>query len=328
MLIICLKFICRRKCEAAGNSAFAHNSIPVGITAISVIIAAFLFGVIFTGGITLNLSYAIFAVVGGILCAVILGGIFNRNFKNIIKSLIIGGASSAVYIVFIIILGTGGLGYVNNIPDVNEIYSATYKVDGRYYTAGKDFASTTFTETEDITDLINVHKNVIDNKVINESEGDEDLIINYKLKNGKTVDRRYSISKKLESNNLKLLENKPERMNNLAFAYKSESVNDIADIYLSINYVGETNADAKGIYITVTRSEAEKLIKSYISENDYTVANDVIIDVNLDNIGIKDKAQNIIKTQGNNNNTLLGITYDYPQTQKLLNELITKYVKK
>ena len=316
IFVISLIFVKKRKSESAA-SAFAHKAMPIIITAISSVLVAFLFGVIFTGGINYSFTFVFFALVGALLAATVLGAVFNRNFKNITGNIIVGAISGVVYSAFLIILATGGFGYVERVPSIDNIESATYIVRGSSYSINSDFASTTFTEREDIESLIVVQKNVIKNRGINEEERGHTLRVVYKMKNGKLFTRSYDVACHIASNNFALLDQKEEKMNNTDFLFGSE-----ASVRMEITYKSDDYNDKYERFI-ISKEDSKALISSAIKEHKTTDNEAIIQRVYLYNVCIEDKGAEIlgIEREGNVYETIISINPNSPQTAKLLEEI-------
>lgn len=318
ILLVSLKFVRVRKSESAGN-AFSHKFLPVLLTSVASIIAAFLFGFIFTGSIELNLFFGIFAIIGALLCGVVLNAVFNRNFKNIAKSLILSGATSVIYLAFMIVISTGGLGYVNNIPMADNVQSATYIVGGSWYGINTDLASTTITQKEDIESLIKVHSNVLKNKTKNKAEGGENLILTYTLKNGKKIQRRYDVMREFTENEFNLLDNIDCKMNNRSYKYSNKQS---VTAYI-VSYDEETGAETEQGNIYLTKAQAQKLADTYISE--HKTSENYTRRVDLSNFSIKDNGADILNMDSeiHRNSAIITLNESYTETIKLIEEYIS-----
>ncbi len=315
IFIISLIFAKKRKSESAG-SAFAHKLMPTLLIGLASILAGFLFGFIFTGDAEFSFAFVTFAIIGGLLIATVLGAIFNRNFKNVGRSLLIGGVSAALYSAFVIIIATGGFGYVTRTPDIEKVESATYLVGGSWYNANTDVASTTITDKKDIEKLLTVNKNVIENRVLNANDDTNTFYVAYKLKNGKTFERWYSVCRYFDKNNFALLDGIENKMNNLDFAFGSE---ENVRMYVSAPDMGE----GKETEYLITREQAKALVTSAAKEHK-TTADYTETRVYLYNMVIDDEGEEMFKRSkrhsGTYYETVIVLTEKSTKTLELLEE--------
>lgn len=291
LVIVSAFFVRKRKCESAGSS-FSHFLVPIILIAIACIIAAFCFGLIFTLDYEFNLMFGIFAVVGGILCSIILGAIFDRGFKGLRKNILVGISATALYFAFLIIITSGGLGYESRVPEIDNIYSATYIIESYMpseYT--DDAASTTYTKAEDIEGLLTVHKNILKYKTLNK-DGNQKITVAYRLKNGYIMRREYFFNATMDSNQTELLSRNPNRMNNIRF--KTNKNLEAAEL--------EINHSAEYENYVISLGDAKELVKAYVEDcrngalpdnsRIFTLYSDAIYDDGLKVLGLDDELRN------------------------------------
>ncbi len=157
----------------------------------------------------------------GVLLALLVEAVMSRGFKGMKKSnLAVSGGVILLTGLYLIIMWMGGLGYENYVPKPEEVKSVTIDYGGRYnyvrnyelvyYKAANGYynkdVSPTLTGEEAVTLLTELHESAIQDakaaraQRLDESpadyEGQKRILLNisYTLKNGKTVDRAYSLA--------------------------------------------------------------------------------------------------------------------------------------
>lgn len=291
LIFLCSLFIRKRKCESAGNG-FSHFLVPIILIAIASIIAAFGFGLVFTLDYEINLVFGLFAIVGGVLCSIILGAIFDRGFKGIRKNILVGVSATALYFAFLIIITTGGLGYESRVPEIDNIYSATYIIESYMPNEySDDVASTTYTKAEDIEGLLTVHNNILKYKTINK-DGNQKITVAYRLKNGYIMRREYFFNATMDSNQTELLSRNPNRMNNIRF--KTNENLEAAEL--------EINHSAEYENYVISLGDAKELVKAYVEDSRngalpdnsriFTLYSDAVYDDGLKVLGVDEGLYN------------------------------------
>lgn len=206
LLFFSLLFATRRRSEKAGE-AYAHPILPTALQLLIAILVAFAAGEIFSLLDSFTLSYYIFAVIGALLSAVLLGAIIRRGFKGFKKDLLTGGIAGTLAICFGISIMTGWFGFETRVPAVADIKEAVV-----FYNYGvSNLTDSHFTKAEDLEHLTKLHQAIIDKngpyyyslltgrRYRNEFGESEDLTranyarmeVTYTLKNGQTMERSY-----------------------------------------------------------------------------------------------------------------------------------------
>lgn len=228
LFIGCCLLSKRRKAETAQNG-FALKAIPVIIRVVATTACGLLFAVIFSSvqsGFTaeskmmsLGSSMTTFAwfmvglVVGSFIAHLVLTLIYNRGTRGFLKSLIPYGITVLVIAAGYIILSTGLFGADVQVPDKSEVASASVSINGN----STDFNSPSdkerlagFNDVKDIDKVLDIHKAIANNLrecnpypySLSVSDGGlyyneymplKTISIEYKLKNGSTMNRTYSL---------------------------------------------------------------------------------------------------------------------------------------
>ncbi len=207
ILLGSLYFATHRKSEKAEES-YAHPILPTALQLLIAVLVSFAAGEIFSLFDSFTLIYYIFATIGAMLAAVLLGAIIRRGFKGFKKDLLIGGCAATLTIIFGVSIMTGWFGFETRVPKVDDIKQAVVNYD---YGA-TNLSDSLFTKTEDLENLTELHEAIIDingpayysattgRRYNNEFDENYDttnanyaqLNIDYQLKNGQIITRSYS----------------------------------------------------------------------------------------------------------------------------------------
>ena len=255
-----------RKSEKAGET-FAFKFMPIVISIIISFVSYFIFGYIFDG-YTSSLLYIIMGVVGTVLVSLIYNVIVNRGFKKLKKTILpivialvlVFTASASVYF--------DVMGYEEHIPAICNIQKVEVYFDGdnitvtdpndftyvrdlhgaiiRAYENGEFLSEESTIETYD--------KNGEYYEIVDVSMSQATIEINYTLKGGKIVSRRYYVPNKA------VLEEKLAFVKNcFADGIKENFVNNIGNVFtLDGVYNG------KNVQLNITRDEALALVDAYV----------------------------------------------------------------
>lgn len=185
-----------RKAEK-GGSAYAYKFMYLICSLLAGICGGYLIGMLFDPE-PLSIGFWIFASIGSVLISVIFGLVTNRGFKGAGVSVIMGIAAAVISGSVAITGIAGGFGYAKHIPksdEINDVYINVFNESIHF---------------NDPSDIIDLHKAIINgnNSPMNNSlaYGDcKHLVIDYNLKNGKTVPRSYyAITSQVESELLEI----------------------------------------------------------------------------------------------------------------------------
>jgi hypothetical protein len=203
----------KRKAETAQN-AFAFSIVEIVIKFVSCFIGGFCLGWVmsFLGGNTLKANYMWFfagAIMGILIINVLLHMIFHRGLEGYKNSLRECAVVSFALFAFVSVIVTGAFGFDKRVPKVEDVKEVCvlvgedkYNVNGEnileYYNSDKEIIEKAISTHESIVQkydkkyngLYSLHSNTIDEET-DEKYADEDIIIKYKLKNGKTMTRFY-----------------------------------------------------------------------------------------------------------------------------------------
>lgn len=168
----------RRNTERAEN-AYAFKFIYIATNIILSLEVGFGVGMLFSEGEFSPVFY-IFAVFGALICAVAFGALTKRGFKGFKRSLVIGGSAAVAIIILIIGFAIDIFGFENNIPKAKDIISVKTDIQGFTPTLNDDFET-----------VLSLHKAITDKKTSFYEGESLRVILEYNLKGGKTLKRRY-----------------------------------------------------------------------------------------------------------------------------------------
>lgn len=162
---------------------------------------------------------------GSLIAHVAVEAIYSRGFKHLKKSMVWYGVFAAAFLVFYGSLATGFFGYDTRIPSAGDVKLATVDVNLPYSEHNYSYTDTddstgigcntiynesgkaivynlkpVFESPESIEKITGVNKSIVESKrsagfpySINSNKGTNDIVINYKLKNGRTFVRTYGL---------------------------------------------------------------------------------------------------------------------------------------
>lgn len=267
---LALLLVKRRKTESA-QTGFAYK-FPIYIVrfiiSVTIAILGVIIAIVIVNGDGTVLSTPVFyitslvgTVVGILLSHTIVTLIYNRGFKGFLNSLKAAVVAFAAMLVFGTVLATGFFGVANYSPAAEEIESIEI---GSYYSE-----KIIFKEEESKELILNLHKSVVnqikypinpfdlfgsedvvldEENVYYELNGMQDfnpLVINYKLKDGRTAERSYTnqylYSDEIRENIIKV-QSTQEYINQLTiFKYSGNSTSTDINIYSNVNIEGSPN---------------------------------------------------------------------------------------
>ena len=221
-------FLVRKRKAESAQSGFAFSFPQIIIRLITDFVAGLIAGemlssISFSANAhdiaLMNVWFFIGVAVGSISAHLLLQLLYFKGFKGFLKSLISCGCAAASVFVLYIVLITGGLGTDVYIPNPDEVESVAFC----YCSCGADYSDgydadienvgnfeqiSGVTDKEYIKTVTDIHGMITNNLrqsdhypyspylggvVYNEGEGyDNEVIIEYKLKNGSTVKRSYA----------------------------------------------------------------------------------------------------------------------------------------
>lgn len=255
-----------RKSEKAGET-FAFRFMPLIISTILSFVSYFIFGYVFDE-YTGSLIYIIMGIIGATLVSLIYNVIVNRGFKRLKKAII------PIAIALVLIFGATAsvqfdlMGYESYVPAicnikkvevffdgdtitvtepnnfmyVNELHNAIVKAYENYELSDEDSHVERFDENGELYAMFDV------------STALSTIEINYTLKGGKSVSRRYYVQ------NEELLEEKMAFVKNcFADGIKKNFMDNIGNVF---TLDGEYNG--KNVQLNITRDEALALVDAYV----------------------------------------------------------------
>ena len=195
----------RRKAERGGQ-AYAFKYIYIICSILAGICGGYIVGYIFASS-DFNIIFWIFSTIGAILTCVVYGAITNRGFKNF-KSSIVIGAISALVLPSVALAGiTGCFGYSKHIPDADKVQSASIG----YFSESIEFDDKNVDWVRDYHSRILKSDALIARRNLTNEET-RWIYLNYYMKDGTTVTRRFHIVQNRAKDILLELYKREERM--------------------------------------------------------------------------------------------------------------------
>lgn len=276
ILAVSLSFAKRRRSEAAGE-AYANPLLPVFLQILISVLAAFIFGELFSTFVSFGLIYYFFAVIGSLLASVLIGAIIRRGFKKVAADLAVGGIAAGLVLLFGMILTTGGFGYEMRVPKAESIQSATFSCETF---SEQELSSTLFEQPEELERLTALHRAIIQKNrtawsllngrqtdssyEIYEYDAEEyadygvylDFEVTYLLKNGDCVTRQYNVPARGLSKEIAAVRSSKNYMNRYSLVAEPEQ-----DRYTVRLIRGATDISS-----STTLDEAQKILDTYAAE--------------------------------------------------------------
>lgn len=276
ILAVSLSFAKRRRSEAAGE-AYANPLLPVFLQILISVLAAFIFGELFSTFLSFGLIYYFFAVIGSLLASVLIGAIIRRGFKKVAADLAVGGIAAGLVLLFGMILTTGGFGYEMRVPKAESIQSATFSCKTF---SEQELSSTVFEQPEELERLTALHRAIIQKNrtawsllngrqtdssyEIYEYDAEEyadygvylDFEVTYLLKNGNCLTREYNVPARGLSKEIAAVRSSKNYMNRYSLVAEPEQ-----DRYTVRLIRGATDISS-----ITTLDEAQKILDTYAAE--------------------------------------------------------------
>ena len=276
ILAVSLSFAKRRRSEAAGE-AYANPLLPVFLQILISVLAAFIFGELFSTFVSFGLIYYFFAVIGSLLASVLIGAIIRRGFKKVAADLAVGGIAAGLVLLFGMILTTGGFGYETRVPKAESIQSATFSCKTF---SEQELSSTVFEQPEELERLTALHRAIIQKNrtawsLLNGRQTDSsyeiyeyaaeeyadygvylDFEVTYLLKNGNCLTREYNVPARGLSKEIAAVRSSKNYMNRYSLVAEPEQ-----DRYTVRLMDGGTDISS-----SITLDEAQKILDTYAAE--------------------------------------------------------------
>lgn len=201
LLLVTIHLYKKRKSEMAGRANSRTpltKTIQYAVTFVCAVIFGMILWAVFDESLAMNL---LGVVVGGGIAFTAYEAVLSRGFRTFPKAFLHMGISVGVAGVFILIMGTGGLGFEGRIPDTGDIQSVKINYYGRYTMAYENELpynerGVVLTEPESIEMVRNFHQEAY-RELSQPDLGDwqrsafDSPTITYLLKNGKVLVRSY-----------------------------------------------------------------------------------------------------------------------------------------
>ncbi len=251
-LIISVLLYNRRKAECGGQG-YAYRFIYIICNAFISFMAAYALGWIFAPDNFGGIFYWIFALVGGLLCATVLGAISDRGFKTVKKSLVIGLVSSLALFAIFICVSANAPSFYKQMPKVDRIKSVTVGFEGEEVSY------------ENAQKVLNIHKTFIENNVIERKRGTygyndvKTVRFTYNLKGGRKFEREFRVLKVKAQNQLGDLYYSDERIN---------MINNSLDLAVpgTLRFWRTNTVTSDALSVNLSKQETQQLIDIYFKE--------------------------------------------------------------
>lgn len=234
-----------RKAEKGGQ-AYAFKYIYIICSVLAGVCGGYLVGYMFSEG-DFNPIFWIFATIGSILVCTIYGAVTNRGFKNIKKSIIIGGVSALILPIIAVVSVSGCFGFTYRIPSSEKVESAYVSYFSEYI------------EYEDIDKMQELHKKILKSDALigrSNLTGEQTrwIYFHYILNDGTTVSRRFHIVQPKAADVLLELYKSDERIETLEKKFEESNP-------VTVNFGFRTNDEY--YYTYITRAEFTQLMEYY-----------------------------------------------------------------
>lgn len=291
-------FLCKKRKAEVAQNAFAFSVIEIIIKFITCFVSGFGLGYMLAHlGLDRNsiVSQYTWFFVGAIIAVmtanILLHIIFHRGLKKYSRSLIECGAVLASITVFLFIVTSGAFGYDTRVPKTEEIDKVSIKTEDlqSFYINGVDILENYTSDKQVIDCVLQIHRSAVENVKKAKSSGllsitnrgryvygiiedDEDntpytdnIKIEYKLKNGRSVVRTYKYP---YTGNMKDTMNKLRKTD-----YYQKSINffeKIPDKYVDeivlsqFVKTGDVGSSYETMVSDVGKNENEKYIKDFV----------------------------------------------------------------
>ncbi len=167
-----------RKAEK-GGTAYAYKFMYLICSMLVGICGGYIIGMMFGYGPE-DLAYWAFMTIGALLCSTVYGVISNRGFKQVWRSVAVGGVAAAISIAVAVVGITGAFGYSERIPDADKISEVVVTVTDETVTL------------KEPQKALALHKDIVKSGTAQKNYylGDR-IAFDYKLKNGKIMSREF-----------------------------------------------------------------------------------------------------------------------------------------
>ncbi len=230
-----------RKAEK-GGTAYAYKFMYLICSVLAGICGGYVIGIMF-GYEPNEIYFWIFMGLGALLCSTVYGVISNRGFKQVWRSVVVGGVAVAVSVIVAIIGVNGAFGYETRVPEKQSVEKVTVEFWGESF------------EFENPDTVISLHSSIIDEKAANntDSEWDNYIQFEYQLKNGKTMRRAFYITTEPVSQQLLDIYTDTTRIDEYIEIVKADKYGDIV-----FNISGE-----KYETVILSQQEAIEFLEAY-----------------------------------------------------------------
>ncbi len=211
LAVLCVYLYRRRKSESAENT-FAFQ-IPKGLIRFLITaVGGFALGFILFWYYSSTVNFLIGMLLGSLAAHIVVEAIYSRGFSRMLRSFAGYAVFLGAFIVFYGVVCTGAFGYVDRMPQLDEIESVSFENYTYYQEFGSDSfviqgeryenlatLSPTIRQPEELKKVLSFHRAVIDFQreagypYRMSRSGNVHYNITYNLKNGSVFHREYSM---------------------------------------------------------------------------------------------------------------------------------------
>lgn len=170
-----------RKAEK-GGTAYAYKFMYLICSMLAGICGGYIIGMMF-GYEPYQFAYWVFMGLGAVLCSTVYGVVTRRGFKQVWRSVVMGGVAVSVSVIVAVIGITGGFGYADRVPDIDDVDTVWVIYKGENI------------EFNNPEKAIALHNEIVkkDAAQLDFHYWDNRVVFEYLLKNGKVVSRDFYI---------------------------------------------------------------------------------------------------------------------------------------
>lgn len=253
--VVCSVFLYNRsKSEKSGDS-YAYKFIYYICSILVGFVAAYGLGMIFSVG-SYGVVFWIFAVLGAVLGTVTLGGISDKGFKTVKRSVVLGVVAAGLLAVTALSLNFDITGFSKRIPETDSIKEATVNLMGDEFKVNPKKA-------------VELHKFFVEEAGKDAEYYGQYAIINYELEGSKNLNRIYHYDENDVPDILLEIYKFDERWEEL-----KEKLSELN--YFTVDFYGKNFDDREAAGVTLSKEQAQLLIDTYISDVKEKATEDIL----------------------------------------------------
>lgn len=247
-IIVSVYLYKHRKAEMGGQG-YAYRFIYILCSVLVSVVMAYAMGVLFSSDSQKSPIFWIFAFIGAMVSATVLGAVTDRGFKTVKKSLVIGAGSAFVLFVFFLSIRIISPAYLSAMPDAEKINAV--------YVGYQDEEIAFATD-----DALSIHKSLVEKGAIkkvdeqhNYEEKYQTVRFIYSLSSGLKFEREFQIANSKAQDELERIVFGAER-EKMVYERLEQSRAGTLNLWSSV----------EDINVYITRYQMKKLFEIYFAE--------------------------------------------------------------